>query len=184
MSIYLKILFIFLINNTLLFSQSYKNNWYKIIEKIGDVEIRQYNDLILATYQNDNSNRSESFRNLASYIFGNNNKNENIGMTSPVIVDLVGVETMHFIMPSDYQIETMPDPNNDKILLRDVLKCKKAVISYSGFTNKSTETKKINKLKLILSERGVSHKNDFQVLVYDSPYKFFNRRNEICVTIK
>ena len=143
----------------------------------------KYDDLILASYVNGATNRSVSFRNLASYIFGNNNENKNIGMTSPVIVDLFESEKMYFIMPSSYQIDNIPLPTNKSIHLSYIPSCKKAVIQYSGFTSKKMEAKKIIQLKLALDNMNINYKNDFQVLVYDSPYKLFNRKNEICVTI-
>ena len=168
---------------SLVLTQSYQNNWYTTMEEINNIEIRLYDDLIFASYVDVFTTRSESFRNLASYIFGSNNENKNIGMTSPVIVDLVGNEKMYFIMPSDYQIDNIPLPTNKSIDLTYIPSCKKAVIQYSGFTNKKMETKKILQLKLALDNMNINYKNDFQVLVYDSPYKLFNRRNEICVTI-
>ena len=34
-----------------------------------------------------------------------------------------------------------------------------------------------------MNERHIPHKNDFEVLVYNSPYKVFNRRNEVVVSV-
>ena len=60
----------------------------------------------------------------------------------------------------------------------------KACISYSGYSNSDKEKIYIEKLKKQLKKYNISHKNDFEVLIYNSPYQFFNRKNEIVVSIK
>ena len=41
----------------------------------------------------------------------------------------------------------------------------------------------INKLKSELSKINLTHKNDFELLVYNSPYEVINRKNEITVSV-
>ena len=43
--------------------------------------------------------------------------------------------------------------------------------------------KKILELKKTLQENNINHDEKFEVLVYNSPYKILNRRNEITVNI-
>ena len=57
----------------------------------------------------------------------------------------------------------------------------KAVIKYSGYSNKTKEMKMINKLKSELT-KVITYKNDFE-LVYNSPYEVINRKNEIIVSV-
>ena len=45
------------------------------------------------------------------------------------------------------------------------------------------EQKKIQKLSKLLLENNIQHNNKFEILVYNSPYKIINRRNEITVNI-
>ena len=78
---------------TLISTTSYnnpmKNDHYKILENLGDVEIRDYRNLYYASYVPKNeSDRNNSFRNVAGYIFGGNNTKEKIAMTSPVVIKL------------------------------------------------------------------------------------------------
>ena len=42
----------------------------------------------------------------------------------------------------------------------------------------------INKLKSELSKINLTHKNDFELLVYNSPYEVINRKNEITVSVE
>ena len=44
--------------------------------------------------------------------------------------------------------------------------------------------KKIGELKKELEEQKIKFENDFEILVYNSPYKIFNRKNEISVSVK
>ena len=57
-------------------------------------------------------------------------------------------------------------------------------IRYSGYSNSEKEKKIISRLKSILNKNNISYGNDFELLVYNSPYEFVNRRNEITVSIK
>ena len=52
-----------------------------------------------------------------------------------------------------------------------------------GYTNSKKEDKMIRILKSKLEENNIIFSDDFEVLVYQSPYKFLNRKNEIIVSI-
>ena len=162
-----------------------ESNHYTIITKLDNVEIREFKNLIYASYIPVNDiDRNNSFKNIASYIFGGNNRDEKIAMTSPVIIKLHNQNEMAFIMPKKYTINSLPEPNNNKIQLYEERSSIKACIRYSGYSNNNTEKAKIQALKKTLKKHNIKHKNDFEVLVYNSPWKFINRRNEIIVSIE
>ena len=166
-----------------LFSVVIENN-YTTIKKIENIEIRQYKNSIYASYIPKNEKeRNNSFRKVAAYIFGDNANNEKISMTSPVVIKIHNDYEMAFLMPKKYNLENLPTPDNKEINIYTEPGTLKACISYSGYTNNSTENKKINELKKVLLKHNFSHKNDFEVLVYNSPFEFINRKNEIIVTI-
>ena len=175
------ILLLFFAKN--LFSvDAYKN--YTLIKKIENIEIRQYKSTIYASYTPKNEKqRNNSFRKVAGFIFGDNTNNEKISMTSPVVIKLHNNYEMAFLMPKKYNLENLPLPNNEEINIYTEPGTLKACIKYSGYTNNSIENKKINELKKVLLKYNYSHKNDFEVLVYNSPFDFINRKNEIIVTI-
>ena len=158
---------------------------YTLIAKLGNVEIREFKNLIYASHTPLNDiDRNNSFRNIASYIFRENNRDEKIEMTSPVIIKLHNQNEMAFIMPKKYTINSLPKPNNNKIKLYEEKSSTKACITYSGYSNNNTEKAKIQALKKTLKKHNIKHKNDFEVLVYNSPWKFINRRNEITVSVE
>lgn len=157
---------------------------YEVIKKINNIEIRKYNESVNASYYSDSeSERNKYFKNLAAYIFGENNKNENISMTSPVTMRLHGNKEMIFRMPEEYTLENLPKSNNPNINFFIIPPCIKAAIKYSGYSNKTIEKRKIGELKKTLLENNISHNDKFEVLVYNSPFKIINRRNEITVNI-
>ena len=86
-------------------------------------------------------------------------------------------------MPEKYTIKNLPTPNNKKIRIYEEESSIKACIRYSGYSNIKTEKKKIESLKKTLKKYKINHKNDFEVLVYNSPWRFINRRNEIIVSV-
>ena len=104
-------------------------------------------------------------------------------MTSPVTMRLHGNKEMLFRMPDKYTLENLPKANNTDIKLSVVPSCIKAAIRYSGYSNNKIEQKKITELTEILQAKNISHDSNFEILVYNSPYKFLNRRNEITVNV-
>ena len=158
---------------------------YTVIQKIQNIEIREYKKLIYVSYiPKDIKDRDNSFRNVASYIFGNNKEEKKIKMTSPVVIKLHNKNEMAFIMPEEHTLKNLPDSNNDKLLIYEEPSNIKACIRYSGYSTKIKENKYIEKLKKELRKNNIQHRNDFELLVYNSPYQILNRRNEIVVSIE
>jgi len=186
-----KTLFFMLITAVLLLIYSFKNRTdnnvqeqYIILKKIGNIELREYRESVNASYYSkNNTERNNYFKNLAAYIFGGNNENESIDMTSPVTMRLYGNREMIFRMPSNYTLDNLPKANNPKINFMTIASCTKAAIQYSGYSNKNIEEKKIQELKNILERENIKHDNKFELLVYNSPYKILNRKNEITINI-
>ena len=178
----MKKLFIFLFP---LLSFGQDSNTYEVIQIIEKIEIRAYNPALFAIYINNEQGdtQNSSFRVLADYIFGSNERAEEIAMTSPVVIRLFNDNEMLFRMPEKYNTENLPKPNNEKVKFIETNYVQKAVIKYSGYSNAEREAKKIEELKIILERYNIQHNNKFELFVYDPPYKFFNRRNEISVNI-
>ena len=161
-----------------------KNNYYEVLRVIETVEIRKYKTLLYVSYVPINeSDRSNSFRQVADFIFGDNSKNETISMTSPVVMKTYNNYEMAFIMPSNYTVENLPKPNNEKLNTYEENGVTKACITYSGFSNRSKEQKYILELKEILTSYDIKYLDDFEVLIYNAPYKLINRKNEITVSV-
>ena len=165
------------------FRSSYSTN-YKLIKTVGSVEIREYPKLLFASYYSKASGDNSKFRVLANYIFGGNDREEQIGMTSPVNMKISSINNeMLFLMPLRYNETNIPKPNNNEIEIISVEKRKVATIRFSGYANDKKVENKKKQLIETLKNNSIQHTNEFELLVYDSPYKLLNRRNEVLVVL-
>lgn len=80
-------------------------------------------------------------------------------------------------------IDKAPNPENKQIKIFKIESNIKATIKYSGYTNQSIEKKKTKELIDTLNKNNIKFKEDFEVDVYNSPFQFINRRNEITVSV-
>ena len=165
------------------FSVSYETN-YKVIKTIGSIEIREYPKSLYASYYIKGSGNNSRFRVLANYIFGGNDRQEQIGMTSPVNMKISSSNNeMLFLMPKRYEKANLPQPNNNEIEIVTIEKRKVATIRFAGYANdKKVESKKAQLIET-LKKYNIQHTNNFELMVYDSPYKLLNRRNEVLVVL-
>ena len=82
---------------------------YKLFE-IRSYEATLFSSVKLSTTGYKNSS-SKGFSILAGYIFGNNERNEKIAMTSPVSMSIEDSVTMMFMVPKKYNKDLLPKPN-------------------------------------------------------------------------
>ena len=160
---------------------------YSVLHKDGEFEIRRYEPAIMASVEMPGSYSSMSstgFRELAGYIFGGNDEQMKIAMTAPVHVSTAdSTSTMSFVMPSNYHIEELPEPESQKIRLHETGMAVTASISFGGYANDKIILKKTEELRELLRSRGIHYKDDFRFLGYNPPYRIINRHNEIVVTL-
>ncbi len=169
----------------------YEEPKYDIISKSGDIEIRRYSELVAATVSVSGSRKSsadEAFMVLAGYIFGKNTskksgQKEKIEMTTPVAMkEETSQMEMTFFMPSKYQVDSLPKPLDDRIVLSKVPGRTVASIRFSGIAdNKSVKDQK-EKLVRFLEKNSTKHSSEHFVAVYNPPWTLpFLRRNEIWI---
>lgn len=112
---------------------------YKVIKKHENFEIRNYEASLFTSVKlssNDYKNSSrKGFSILAGYIFGDNNKNKKIAMTSPVVMTIEDSVTMMFMVPREFNKKTLPKPNQSLINFVEEPVKKIAAISFTGWAN-------------------------------------------------
>ena len=153
---------------------------YSVLYTNENFEIRKYNSLILAECDNNNN---QGFSVLADFIFGGNKEKQQIPMTAPVITKMKSNPEMSFVMPTGITNDNCPKPNNPNILITDVSPRLAATISFSGYPNSKVCESMKQELTALLTSLHIKHENNFELHVFDPPYKTFNRRNEIVVSI-
>jgi hypothetical protein len=161
---------------------------YVVNKKYDQFEIRSYKATLFTSVKLSSKKYKEAsskgFSILAGYIFGNNNRNEKIAMTSPVSMSLKDSTTMMFMVPKKYKKETLPQPNLSKIKFKEEPAKTVAAINFNGWANDKKIKKYKQKLKDALEKEGILYKNRFQFLGYNAPYEVFNRKNEIIVELE
>ena len=93
--------------------QENNSNFYKTLKTIDNIEIREYNESMNISYHDESS--ENYFQKLANYIFGGNDKNQKISMTSPVTMRQYGNKEMIFRLPNNFMSEEAPKPENNQI---------------------------------------------------------------------
>lgn len=150
---------------------------YEVIKAIDSVEIRFYPSATLVQTSGGNN-----FGKLFRYISGSNESEEKIAMTAPVYMNEDKSE-MAFVMPLDVHQRGAPKPMGKNVSLRITEPRYVAAIRYGGYTNASKEATHTKRLMKALEDNSIEAKGAVEFLGYDSPYKFYNRRNEVMVEI-
>jgi hypothetical protein len=183
--ILLLILFIFQVYTSMATTAT-KEQPYKVIRTEKDFEIRFYPPATMATIRSSARTYKElsgpGFRKLAGYIFGGNEKETKIAMTTPVHMDINdSLSSMSFVMPEGYSLANLPKPKDAQVELVTTEGEFVAAIRFSA----SDKDIKSNRLKLenALKAASVTHKGNFRFLGYNPPYQLFGRRNEVVVTV-
>lgn len=170
--------------------QSEKGPRYKTLIKEDNYEIREYVSYNVAQTEiksNLEGSSGENFQTLADYIFGKNESKKEIPMTSPVIQFENGeYSAMQFTMPSEYKLEDLPLPKNDKIELKKVPSKTLAVIKYSWGDSAEKRNENYQKLKnWIQSKDKYVMNGDPFYAGYNPPWTIpFLKRNEVLISVK
>ena len=187
------------------FAMAIEEPEYTLIEKSEAFELRSYSPKIVAetmvSGSLDNASRA-GFKSIADYIFGNNRsptggnekismtapvtmepKSEKVSMTAPVSMEQAGGQwRVHFVMPSQYTLDTLPKPNNPAVTLREVPASNYAVIRFSGFAGEDKTATKTADLIAWLDSKGITPVGNPELARYNPPWTLpFLRRNEVMV---
>ncbi len=177
---------------------------YRVLATEGNVEIRSYSSYIVAeTYVEGDFEAvgSEGFRRLADYIGGKNRTRASIAMTAPVSQNAASEQRamtapvsqeqadgrwrIAFMMPSTYTLETLPAPDDDRIVLRQEQEKTVAVIRYSGTWGKKRYESHAEKLRNWMSANGWQGVGPPVWARYNPPFMpWFMRRNEILIPVQ
>ena len=176
---------------------------YRVVLKDGPIEIRDYEPSIVAetVVSGEFEDAGDSaFRRLFRYIDGNNVSQEEIAMTAPVsqgrsekiaMTSPVGQQSapggwaVSFMMPASYTMETIPEPKDDSVAIREIPAYRAAAIRYSGFWSEKNYQEHLAELNAWLDARDYRRAGEPVWARYDAPFKpWFMRRNEILIPVE
>ncbi|ABD88761.1 SOUL family heme-binding protein [Rhodopseudomonas palustris] len=177
---------------------------YDVIARLGDtIEIRHYPARLAAetTVAGSSSKaRGEAFRIVAGYIFGANNGQQKIAMTSPVEISSPGSKiamttpvevgkaddglVMRFFMPSEYSREQLPQPSDPRVRLVERPAATVAALRFSGSTGDAAVAARSAELVHALAATDWRAAGEVTALFYNPPWTLpFLRRNEVVVPL-
>jgi len=176
---------------------------YTVVERDGEFEIRDYAPHVLAeTVVAGSFDRAgnEAFSRLFRYISGDNRSRHKVAMTAPVSQEPTGEKiamtapvgqqpaedrwVVSFTMPASSALETLPEPEDPQVTLRQVPARRMAALRYSGFWTETSYLRQRLKLESWVRTRGLRLAGDPVWARYNSPFApWFLRRNEILIPV-
>jgi effector-binding domain-containing protein len=176
---------------------------YNVLKKDNKFEIRDYAPHILAetvVEGNFEEAGNKAFNRLFRYISGDNRSRDKVTMTAPVSQEPMREEikmtapvgqqrvqeswAISFMMPASYTLETLPEPDDPKVTLRQVPARRIAAVCYSGFWSEKSFHRYKLELESWIHERGLTIVGDPIWARYNPPFTpWFLRRNEILIPV-
>ena len=147
------------------------------------IEIRAYAPRVMAV--TDMAEDSDGgFKVLAGYIFGGNAQEEKIAMTAPVQQSMAGEKEMAFMMPAEYALKDLPEPEDQRVSFREAPAYTAAVIQFSGWASAEKADENWQQLRRFLIAEGIDITGEPTLNQYNPPWTLpFMRRNEIIVPV-
>ncbi len=187
---------------------------YRVVQSGDEYEIRVYEPMILAEVHMTGDHQgslNSGFGILADYIFGNNTDRASIEMTSPVMrqeasssrkiamtAPVMSRESedagmsenteghvITFVMPAEFTMETLPKPNNDRVVIREAPAKRYAVVRFSGHAREGLVEEKQGALIAALQQDGLVWTGMPILAQYNPPWTPGPmRRNEIMLELE
>lgn len=174
------------------------------------IEVRNYDSMVLVSTSMSSESGNSAFRNLFSYITGNNEGATEIAMTTPVIMndknkeekgatkgseismtapvfinDSADNSMMSFVMPKDFTLATTPKPTNPEVYVSELKDYKVATVQFSGTLSDSNVEKYTNILTTWITENGYEAISDPVKASYNGPLTLpMWRRNEMLIEVR
>jgi hypothetical protein len=106
-------------------------------------------------------------------------------MTAPVTVEpKEGGWRLHFVMPSNESLDTLPQPRNPEVIVRQVPAQDVVAIRFSGWTTEASIESHTVRLQAWMAQRNLKAASSPQVARYNDPFTLpWRRRNEILIPV-
>lgn len=172
---------------------------FTVVRQYDGFEVREYAPYIVAEVEVPgpfDEAGNQGFRILAGYIFGKNKGERRVSMTAPVAqapapakVEMTApvsqaaagdAYVVQFMMPSEYTLDTLPEPLDTRIRFRKVAGGRFAVIRYSGMWTQRNYQEHLEALERGVRAAGLRTTGAPVYSRYNPPFTpWFLRRNEI-----
>ena len=184
---------------------------HEIVVEDGDFQLRDYAPTILAEVTVETPREragNAAFGTLANYIFAKGEEArgaDRIAMTAPVTtvpagqggerptIEMTAPVTqagedgrwaVAFVMPSEWTMDTLPQPANEAITLREQPGRRMAVVTFNGRNTDANVMPQRERLEAWVAERGLTPLGPPEFAFYDPPFTPPPlRRNEVMIPV-
>lgn len=180
---------------------------YDVVKRYPQFEVRKYHAYLVAEVLVPGPAEkagNTAFEYLGGYIFGKNKGAKKLEMTAPVSqtaaqnakpmkiemtapvaqTNVEGGYLVQFVMPSEFTMDTLPEPLNPKVKLREMPAQTYAVLKYSGSWSQELYEEKLAALRQSMKEAGLVAQGEPIFSRYNAPFSLpFLRRNEIWIAL-
>ena len=180
--------FILIIFFSMATAETLKNPEFILVEKHGDIEVREYSEYVIAKTsisQSDMELNNNMFRTLAGYIFGGNNKSQSIPMTAPVITknDESSYDMIFFMLDAN-KPEDLPLPNSNNVSIEMMDLGRTISIAFGMWATDSRVEYYKRKLDKHIKDNNIQIISPLMVAQYNSPWAMPPfRKNELIYKI-
>lgn len=180
---------------------------FELVRKDKPFEIRDYEPLVVVeTRINADFKKAgnQAFRKLFRYISGDNEAQEKIAMTAPVIADSSNNDAgekiamtapvlsekegeawrYQFVLPKTYTMDNAPRPTNPDVALAEIPQKRVAILRYAGRATSKAQSENAAKLVEWVKEQGLESLSEPRWAGYNAPWTLPPfRRNEVLVDV-
>lgn len=162
---------------------------FKSLLRDGDYELREYGAYLVAETRVDaafDDAGDVAFGRLFRYISGRNEGSRKISMTSPVrqVPAENGGHRIAFIVPAQFTRDTVPQPSDSQVVIREEPAQKLAVLRYSGRWTEARFRDHERRLQAWIAGRKLVATGPAIYARYNAPFVPWPlRRNEVLIPV-
>lgn len=176
---------------------------YNVVSREGNYELRDYAPQLVAETVVDTSLEDagdRAFRRLFAYISGENRARAKIAMTAPVAQEAMSEKiamtapvgqskstegwVVSFMMPASYTRETLPEPADPEVKIREIPARRMAAVRYSGRWTEGRYLHYRGALEAWIKEKGYRALGEAVWARYNPPFTpWLLRRNEVLIPV-
>jgi hypothetical protein len=152
---------------------------YEVEQVHNGFELRRYEPCTIAevTVSEDyQSAASKAFRHLFNYISKGNAESKSIAMTAPVIASTMSTMEsqdwkISFVMPAGATLKDLPNPNEERVVLRQLPAQNCVALSFRGRATKGLCERKEESLRLLAKNEHFKLSSETRIARFDPPFK-------------
>ncbi len=174
---------------------------YKIETADGSIQIRSYGPMIAAEAHVEGERQAaigQGFRLIAAYIFGANKPNTKISMTAPVLQQGTSIAmtapvtqqvsgtswVVRFIMPKTWTLDTLPAPNDPRVVLQPIPARRFVALTFSGSATDDAIRTRTEDLRRYVTDHKLATNGEPLLAFYNPPWTLtLFKRNEVMLEL-